>query len=164
MTKFPIAALGVFALAVCQASAKNDAPTAEEIARASRSIALNAKASKTAARDGGKVTVTATDLSKLKTVAELERGQVIAVVQATGVKDLRSGKYDVYVMKRDRGWQAFFLSQGKVFEECSVKVTQGSLAGQKVRPIKITFQKNCFCGGGICTPQGLCFMFCHRCE
>jgi hypothetical protein len=165
MNKSPIGTLIVLALAICPTFAKNDVPTAEEFARATRSIKLNASLSKTDEREGGKVTVTGTDLSNLKSVRELEKGQVIAVVQATGIKDLPNGKYNVYVAKRDRRWQAFFLSRGKLFEECGVTVTEGAAAGQKVRPIEIKFPKPCgFCAGGICTPQGACFNLCRRCE
>jgi hypothetical protein len=120
------------------AFAKAQMPTGEEIAKAAKAAKLNSEASATAKKDGQKVTVTSMDFSKIKTPKDLEKGQVVAVIAVKGVRGLPNGKYDVFLIKTNDRWHAFFESGGKIVKEDNhVEVSSTKSDGERVniRPV-----------------------------
>lgn len=167
MRLFPSVRITTFLLVAGSAylaSAKNQMPTSEDIVRAVKAVKLNPRASTTAEKDGMKVTLTPIDFSTIKKPNLLEKGQIIAVVDVRGTPELPNGKYNVYVVKSNDGWRAFFASGSKIVEQCThVDVTTGS--GERQPGIQI-HTKLCFCGD-MCTSghsPNYCWHFCHRCE
>lgn len=138
------------------AFAQGQLPTGEAIARAARGARLNPGASATAEKDGMKATITPVDLSKIKTPKDLEKGQVIAVADVKGIPDMPDGKYNVFLVKLNDGWQEFFESGGKIVKH--VKRIQVSLTttGERRKSIQaaILLEKNCFCGSGYYSGNG----------
>jgi hypothetical protein len=156
-------------LSVCGAVnstfAQRKMPTGEEIAKSAKSAKLNSQASITSEKDGMKVTVTPMDLSKIKAPKDLEKGQVIAVVDVKGFLDLPNGKYNVFVVKSNDGWQAFFESGGKIVEQLK-RVEVSSVTSAERKGVQADIQQtNCFCMS-ICnngpSPR-VCLMLCRRC-
>ena len=155
----------VVAGGVNSAFAQRQIPTGEQIAKSAKSAKLNPAASITADKNGIKATVTPVDLSKIKSPKNLEKGQVIAVVDITGVPDLPDGKYNVFVVKLNDGWQELFESGGKILKQTKIEVTS-SQPGARTMGFKagIELGGSCFCVS-ICTSQRsyICMM-CPRCE
>ena len=103
--------LSVCALATAQTAIQ--LPTGETIAKAAKAARLKPKASTTSEKYGMKVRVTPTDLSNVKSSEDLAMGQVIAVVDVKGVPDLPNGRYNLFVVKLNDGWQEFLESGGR---------------------------------------------------
>ena len=155
-------------LSVCSAVnstfAQRKMPTGEEIAKSAKSAKLNRQASATSEKDGMKVTVTPMDLSKIKTPKDLEKGQVVAVVDVKGLPDLPNGEYNLFVVKLNGGWQEIFESGGKIVgqaEQVEVSSTKPDERNTSTGPVIVLAPGGCWCVS-ICNGR-LCMM-CHRCE
>jgi hypothetical protein len=99
------------------ASAQSHLPTGEQIAKAAKAARLNLAVAATAEKYGRRVTVTPIDFSKINTAKNLEKWQVIAVVDATCIPGLRNGRHDVLVARLSGQWHAFFETGGKIVSE-----------------------------------------------
>jgi len=143
-------------------------PTGEEIARAAKAVNLNLGASATAEKDGMKVTFTPMDFSKIKTPTDLEKGQVVAVVDVKGIPELPNGKYNVFLVKSNDRWQAFFESGGRIVEQCErveVSSTKPNERRMSTGPV-IVLTPSCFCVT-ICSNgpgRQVCANLCRRCD
>lgn len=145
--------------------AQGQSPTGEAIARAARGARLNPAASTTAEKDGMRATVTPVDLSKIKTPTDLEKGQVIAVVDVKGIPDMPDGKYNVFVVKLNDGWTEFFESGGKIVKHVKrVEVSSTTPGERRKSTLAVQLVPWCFCVS-LCPngPNQPCIM-CHRCE
>ncbi len=94
--------------AAAQKIIRTPLPTGEEITKAAEMAMLNHRASVTAEKDGKKVTVTPVDSTKTKTSQNLEKGQVVGLIDVEGIPELPNGKYVVFVRKSAGRWQAIF--------------------------------------------------------
>lgn len=94
--------------------AQGQIPTGEQISRAAKATKLDRGSSTTAEKDGMKVTVTPADLSKIKSSKDLEKGQIVAVVDVNGIPELPNGRYNVFLLKSNDRWQSFLESGGKI--------------------------------------------------
>lgn len=147
-------------------AAKDQTPKGPEIERAAKSVKLSLRNSTTAERDGMKVTVTPTDLDNIKT-ADLEKGVVIAVVDAVGVPNLRNARYNVFAVKANGRWRAFLESNGLVTEFKNVQTTEMNAGEQTAMSPQVVLAPPCWCMS-ICYGSGkhkICLRSaCYQCE
>jgi hypothetical protein len=122
MKRFPpvcVIILFFIEIGICGASAKSKIPTGEEIAVAAKAVTLNRSAAITGKKDSVRLTLTPVSFSKMITSRVLEKGQVVALLEATGVSDLPNGKYAVFLMKSNGQWLGVFESGGKIVARCT---------------------------------------------
>lgn len=126
-------ALILVAGGVYWASAQRRMPTGEEIARAAKAGRLNPRDSATAEEGGKKIAITSMDSSKIKTSTDLEKGQVVAVIDVEGVAELPNGTYNLFLVKLNDHWQVLFESGGKIVKrDRSVEVNSTEPDHRKV--------------------------------
>lgn len=131
-------------------SPKTQEPVGREIAEKARGIRLDEKRSVHGKKGGKKAKFTAADLTHVKTLDDMEEGQVIGVLDTELEGDetrLPSGKYNVFVAKVNGDWHGYAESGGRVV----AKAARATVTRHRVGERKTA---------GSFSPRGWCFRIC----
>jgi len=158
--------IGVFS-GINSTLAQRQMPTGDEIARAAKAAKLNPRDSATSKKYGMTVKVTPMDLSNINTPEDIANGQVVAVVDVKGVRDLPDGEYNVFVVKVNNVWQESFEFDGKIVGQAKrleVSSTKPSERQAGTGPMVVLSPGGCWCVS-YCPNgnSGFCLM-CQRCN
>ncbi len=94
---------------------------------AAETVHLNTKHKTIATQGVKKVALTPAIAQKGFGAKELEKGQIVGVIETENIDNIPNGKYNIFVAKAGNTWQAHLESNGKIVAKSkSVKVTQAA--------------------------------------
>ncbi|MCK4239580.1 MAG: hypothetical protein KAX33_10685, partial [Candidatus Lokiarchaeota archaeon] len=101
---------------------RKEKPTGREIAERSKAIKLDKDRFVDAEKKGKKIKFTPTKLPPLKSLDELEEGQVIGVLENElegDETDLTAGKHNIFIANVNGEWHGFAETGGKITAEAA---------------------------------------------
>lgn len=116
-----------------------DAPTGSEIARMAKDIRFDSRKDIRTEQNGKKIHFRGADLSHVKSLAELESGQVVGMLETELAGDettLPPGTHNMFISKVDGTWRVHAESGGRIVAEAAhVSVTEQTISSRKeLRP------------------------------
>lgn len=131
---------------------RKEKPTGREIAERSKAIKLDKDRFVDAEKKGKKIKFTPTKLPPLKSLDELEEGQVIGVLENElegDETDLTAGKHNIFIANVNGEWHGFAETGGKITAEAAyVSIERYHWGERKVK--KPAFKLEGWCLINIC--------------
>lgn len=118
---------------------RKDKPSGSEIAQKAKTIKFDSRKDIRGEHNGKKVHFRGADLSHVKSLADLEAGQVIGVLETELAGDettLPPGTHNMFLSNVDGKWSVHAESGGQIVAEAArVSVTENTVSGRKeLRP------------------------------
>lgn len=120
------------------------APTALDIGNKAKAAKLDTANAATATKGGKKIKLTPAHLDNLKSIADLEQGQPIGVLETEVAGDkanLPPGTYNMFIAKVDNKWHVYAESNGKIVAEAASVVERKD----KPKDTKPQYSEGSFC-------------------
>lgn len=136
-------AVGLTCLLASGFAARKSAPSGAEISQKAMAAMPDHENSASSQKAGKKIKITPVRPAQIKSEAELEDGQVIAVLETDAEGDetgLPAGKYNLFATKVGRDWHVYAESGGRIAAE-----------GVRVRPEKTVGPRK-----AAVSPRGWC--------
>lgn len=120
---------------------RKEKPTGQEISEKSKKAKLNPEDSFEAEREGKKIKFTPAEMPTIKSLDEVEDGQVIGMLENEIESDkLPKGKFNVFIAKVQDKWEGYLETDGKIITEAhKVSMKRHYFGERKVKKPRFKF-------------------------